>query len=245
MQSCRRNRLALAALLGLAAVHPLAAVAAPPAIASVVPNFAASPPYLAITGSQLGGPATVVRLGALPALVLKSATSTLIVANLPSPLPPAGSYRLALTVPGADGGADRIDVTLGAAGPPGPKGDPGASGIGATATDCSARHNGANLAGCDLTGLDLSYGNLTGASLVRANLIGANLVGAVVIAVDMSGASLIGANLTRANLIAANLTGADLSYANVTGVEWFGTTCPDGSNSDANGNTCLGHGGGL
>ena len=32
----------------------------------------------------------------------------------------------------------------------------------------------------------------------------------------------------------ANLTGADL-----TGVHWYDTTCPDGTNSDNNGNTCV------
>ena len=37
--------------------------------------------------------------------------------------------------------------------------------------------------------------------------------------------------------------GADLGYANLTGanldgVRWINTTCPDGTNSDDNGNTC-------
>ena len=36
----------------------------------------------------------------------------------------------------------------------------------------------------------------------------------------------------------ANLNAADLSNADLTGVNWYYTTCPDGTNSDDNGNTC-------
>ena len=40
-------------------------------------------------------------------------------------------------------------------------------------------------------------------------------------------------DLTGAYLLSANLTGADL-----TGVNWLGTTCPDGTNSNDNEGTC-------
>ena len=58
------------------------------------------------------------------------------------------------------------------------------------------------------------------------------------------------ANLTNATLNATNLTKADLFGVNLSGatvseVLWNNTTCPDGTNSDNNGGTCLGHGGGL
>ena len=46
------------------------------------------------------------------------------------------------------------------------------------------------------------------------------------------------ANLDEAILSEANLTNADLSGADLTGVYWYSTTCPDGTNSDDNGNTC-------
>ena len=36
----------------------------------------------------------------------------------------------------------------------------------------------------------------------------------------------------------ANLTGADLRGANLNGVIWNYTICPDGTNSDDNGNAC-------
>ena len=50
---------------------------------------------------------------------------------------------------------------------------------------------------------------------------------------DLSNANLSGADLSNANLSNANLAGADLS-----GTIWYGTICPDGTNSDDNGNTC-------
>jgi hypothetical protein len=40
----------------------------------------------------------------------------------------------------------------------------------------------------------------------------------------------------------ADLTGADLARATgLATVTWSSTICPDGTNSDANGGTCLGH----
>ena len=55
-------------------------------------------------------------------------------------------------------------------------------------------------------------------------------------------ANLTNTDLTNANLTGANLTGATgLPSATVAGVVWSNTTCPDGTNSDANTNTCVGH----
>ena len=48
----------------------------------------------------------------------------------------------------------------------------------------------------------------------------------------------IGAELFGADLGYANLTGANMTGANLDGVRWINTTCPDGTNSDDNGNTC-------
>ena len=46
------------------------------------------------------------------------------------------------------------------------------------------------------------------------------------------------ADLSGADLRDADLTGADLSDADLTNVVWYFTTCPDGTNSNDNGNTC-------
>jgi hypothetical protein len=116
----------------------------------------------------------------------------------------------------------------------------------------SATLIGANLSSANLTGAKLSGANLTGANLTGANLSGANLSG-----VHLTGANLSGANLTNTNLKAANLSGANLRTANlnganmseatlsetttVLGVIWSNTLCPDGSNSNNDGGSCVGH----
>jgi Pentapeptide repeats (8 copies)/Bacterial Ig-like domain (group 3) len=99
-----------------------------------------------------------------------------------------------------------------------------------TSTPCPS------LAGCNLHGLNLTGAQLSGADLSNANLNGANLTGA-----DLSAADLSGANLNKADLAGADLAGADVAGANFNKVTWSDTTCPDGTNSDADGGTCTGH----
>jgi hypothetical protein len=93
-----------------------------------------------------------------------------------------------------------------------------------------------NLAGDNLTGANLSNSNLQGTSLRGANLNGANLAGATLI-----GATLQGANLQNADLTNANLAGSTTQGASLGGAKWSNTICPDGTNSDAVGSTCIGH----
>jgi YVTN family beta-propeller protein len=100
----------------------------------------------------------------------------------------------------------------------------------------SVANCGISLGGCNLSGA-----NLTNAQLVNANLKGANLKDAILVGANLTGANLQGANLSGADLTGANLTGANLKGANLKGVVWSNTTCPDGSNSTADGGTCLGH----
>ena len=83
---------------------------------------------------------------------------------------------------------------------------------------------GAWLMYADLSNADLSNASLESAFLFRADLTGANL----------SNADLWYAELTGANLTGANLSGADLAN-----VYWYNTICPNGTNSNDNGNTCL------
>jgi uncharacterized protein YjbI with pentapeptide repeats len=117
------------------------------------------------------------------------------------------------------------------------------------------------LAGCNLHGLDLSLAeiakaNLSGANLDRANLIGTDLSGANLTGANLNdtklnaahlvgtianGANLRGANLATADLAGANLTEANLRRANLIDVVWSNTICPDGTNSDGDGGTCVGH----
>ncbi len=82
---------------------------------------------------------------------------------------------------------------------------------------------GANLSGANLTGVSLSGANLTATHFSFASLG----------STDLSGAQLDGADLTGADLTGANLTGASVTGATLSAVTWSGTTCPDGTNSNA------------
>jgi hypothetical protein len=92
--------------------------------------------------------------------------------------------------------------------------------------------------------IDLRYANLNSADLTGANLTGADLRYTDLTDADLSGADLSNAYLNDAYLNGADLTGADLNDAYLNGaflsaVTWYNTTCPDGTNSDNNGNTCV------
>ena len=67
----------------------------------------------------------------------------------------------------------------------------------------------------------------------NANLIDADMTGA-----SLQNANLTGTDLTYADFGYANLTGADLTGALLGNVSWYNTICPDGTNSNDNGNTC-------
>jgi uncharacterized protein YjbI with pentapeptide repeats len=117
--------------------------------------------------------------------------------------------------------------------------------------------DGANLSRADLRGSQFFFAGARGARFLHTNLAGAELRGsgfrdadfrwANLRNVDASRADFQGANLSRADLTGANLTRANLSGARLhqakglNSVTWSDTTCPDGTNSDANNGTCVGH----
>jgi uncharacterized protein YjbI with pentapeptide repeats len=74
------------------------------------------------------------------------------------------------------------------------------------------------------------------------NVSGANFTGATLGKVGFLDTSVMtGTNFTNAQLIKVNFTGVNLSPATLTGATWTSVICPDTTNSDANGNTCVGH----
>jgi uncharacterized protein YjbI with pentapeptide repeats len=114
-----------------------------------------------------------------------------------------------------------------------------------------------------LRGKDLTYAYLKGAQFQDADLsntdfTNANMTNVYIVSSNFAGANLTGVNFTSAHYTQsfftnANLTGADFTNANTadmydaqttttTGVTWSNTSCPDGTNSDNDGNTCVGHG---
>jgi len=121
-----------------------------------------------------------------------------------------------------------------------------------TQQNCAVVGPYANLQGCNLTNKNLTSANLSHANLSNANLSGAaltyadlsyaNLSSAALESTNLVGADLVGADLAGAFLGFANLSGAALYGADLMGVTWINTTCPDGTNSDSDGGTCIGHG---
>jgi hypothetical protein len=84
---------------------------------------------------------------------------------------------------------------------------------------------------------NLSNSNFTSAVFTNANLTAANLTAAILKSASFGGANLAGANLSRVNL--AGATG--LTSANLSNAIWSNTECPDGTLSNSDGGTCLGH----
>ncbi len=77
---------------------------------------------------------------------------------------------------------------------------------------------GANLSELDLIGADLSSTDFEGANLTGADLSGVDLTGTDLRKADLTGANLSGVDLTGgADLSNANLTGANLAGADLTG----------------------------
>lgn len=144
------------------------------------------------------------------------------------------------------------------------KGIPGALPVGWTLVRGYLMGPVAGLVGAQLSGVDLPLANLFGADLTGANLDGAHLGGELVEAnfsdallshANLAGAELNSSNFTNANLTDASLfgtllDGANFSDANLTGASltnaemdapdpiWANTTCPDGTNSNDDGDTC-------
>jgi hypothetical protein len=105
---------------------------------------------------------------------------------------------------------------------------------------------GANLEGASLLLTTMGSANLTGARLAGADARAANLRDAYLFFADLTGANLQYARIMGALLVGADLTDADLGHAEAVGAGFAGatfsnTTCPDLTNSDDNGGTCLGH----
>src|SRR5579862_355635 len=100
---------------------------------------------------------------------------------------------------------------------------------------------GANFTDAQLQGANVQQGTFTNADFAGADLQGANLQHDDLTGATLTNADLSGSNLQGVNLTGANLTGATVSGANLHGIIWSNTTCPDGTNSNADGGTCQAH----
>jgi uncharacterized repeat protein (TIGR01451 family) len=111
-----------------------------------------------------------------------------------------------------------------------------------------ANFQGANLQGADLTrvtslaGADFQGANAQSADLPSGvSLQGANLQGATFQGDSLRDDNIGGSSLQGTNLQGTNLNGADLTGAQVGGVNWNNSICPDATNSNNDGHTCVGH----
>jgi uncharacterized protein YjbI with pentapeptide repeats len=80
-----------------------------------------------------------------------------------------------------------------------------------------------------------------------SNFTGANLTSVSFEDSSLKGANFMGATLANASFVSTvpggtNLTGANFTFANVSAVSsWKNVTCPDGTNSNRDGDTCVNH----
>jgi hypothetical protein len=100
-----------------------------------------------------------------------------------------------------------------------------------------ALYNQSMFAGRDFTGALLTGVDFTNDPLNNANFTQAQITNS-----RFTNTTLTGANFTNDILTGVDFTNATgLDSAILTGVDWDSTTCPDGTNSDDNDDTCSGH----
>lgn len=126
----------------------------------------------------------------------------------------------------------------------GPAGATGATGAGGNGGFGSYSTN--QLVNATFAGAVMNYMNFHG-----ANFSGSNLDSVKIDYTDLSDANFTNAILTtinspnvnfdHANFTNANLGSSNFPNANFSSVIWSNTICPDQTNSDNNGNTCIGH----
>ena len=80
---------------------------------------------------------------------------------------------------------------------------------------------------------DVYESDFTGSDMRFATLDNVDFFNSTLIEVDFEYSDFIDVHFRHSNLAGANLTGVTL-----TDVTWIDTICPDGTNSDNNGNTC-------
>jgi len=93
-------------------------------------------------------------------------------------------------------------------------------------------------------GTSINSNNFSGDSFINVtintstggnNFTNTNFTGATI------SSSVGGNDFTNANFTNANLNGSNWELNILTGITWSNTTCSDGTNSDSDGGTCVGH----
>lgn len=154
----------------------------------------------------------------------------------------AGSYVINLSVTNANNQTSMQSFTIAVS--PNSSGSFQGVQIGGLVFD-NTNFSGVNLTNVQAKNTSFQNVNFIGATLSNAQLQGANLTNANFTGANLNNAQLQNTNLTGAIFTNANLHNAHFNGATLTNVTWSNTICPDNSNSDSHGSTCVGHGGGL
>jgi uncharacterized protein YjbI with pentapeptide repeats len=95
--------------------------------------------------------------------------------------------------------------------------------------------------GSRLSGKDFANAFLAAAYAAGQDLSNSNFKGAAFNQATLTTTNLTNSDFTNADFTSADLTGAVTTGAKFNGAIWSNTTCPDGTNSNVNGGTCIGH----
>jgi Pentapeptide repeats (8 copies) len=94
----------------------------------------------------------------------------------------------------------------------------------------------------NFTNSDFSNSSFWYTQANNANFTNVNFSGAFMYQANFGGANLNGANFTNTSLQSSYFGGASTTGAITTGTNWNDVQCPDGSNSNDHGGTCVGFG---
>jgi hypothetical protein len=126
-------------------------------------------------------------------------------------------------------------LTWNAQGPPGPAGSPGELAHPFICIDCASD------IGHRLAGKNLSGGYINRSEFNENNFSNANLSDTFIAVTNMWKCNFTNVNFKNAVFNVVDLKGSNFTGADLTNVTWVNSTCPDGTNSNNNGNTCTGH----
>lgn len=117
-----------------------------------------------------------------------------------------------------------------------------------------------NLSDAYMTETKINGGDFSGTRFIRADLTASTInneqsmpnfshtdfTDALLPISSIDGVNFANSNFTNTNFINSTIkntdfTGSTMTGANLSGVIWVNTICPDGTNSDNDSNTCIGH----
>ncbi len=172
-----------------------------------------------------------------------------------------GSYTVTVTVTNGNDNLNRTSQTVIAVIPTGGLRGANLTGKNYSGADLSGQNisgsnlsngifNNVNISNANLSGSNGSQGSYTSSNFTSANLSGGNFSRANFTGANFTNAILTGANVSNANFTNVNFTGANLKGSNfhgttMTGVTYSNTICPNNTNSNNDGGTCIGQGDGL